>query len=93
MTQYLAIVVYRCLVAGSPEGSLDIQVRWYDARDETSVRTTIAAEPILSYKNSDGETVSWELAEVMAVEPFAPKDSGEEVIGFIASVRELTELA
>ena len=93
MAQYLAIVAYRCLVAGLPTGKLDIQVQWHDVDDETSVRSSIADEPIHTYNNSDGETVSWELAEVLAVEPFSPEDSGEEVVGFIASTRELTELA
>ena len=93
MTQFLAIVAYRCLIAGSPEGSLDLQVQWYKAHDETSVRDLIAGKPLHAYKNDDGETVSWELAEVLAVEPFAPTNSGEEVVGFIASTQELVELA
>lgn len=93
MAQYLAIVAYRCLVGGSTRDSLDFQVRWYEAHDEASVRNSIADEPIHSYKNSDGETVSWELSQVITVEPFAPKESGEEVIGFIASADELSELA
>ena len=92
MTQYLAIVAYRCLVAGLPTDTLDIQVQWHEARDEASVRASIAADPIHSYKNSDGDTVSWELAEVMVVEPFAPKNSGEEVVGFIATTGELADL-
>ncbi|TWT61329.1 hypothetical protein [Rubinisphaera italica] len=43
--------------------------------------------------NDNGETVSWELAEVFAIEPFVPKISGEEIVGFIASTEELSDLA
>lgn len=93
MRQYLAIVAYRCFVAGSMKGSLDLQVRWFEAADEASVRASIADDPIHAYKNSDDETVSWELSQVIAVEPFAPNASGDEVIGFITSARELSRLA
>lgn len=93
MPQYLAIVAYRCLVAGSRTRKLEIQVQWHDALDKSAVRASIAAEPILCYENSDGETVSWEHSEILAVEPFSPNRSGEEVAGFIASIRELKGLA
>lgn len=93
MAKYLAIVAYRCLVAGSSGKSLDIQVRWFEAHNEALVRALIAEEPIQSYKNSDGGTASWELAHVFAVEPFAPTKSGEEVVGFITEAQELTDLA
>ncbi|MEO6810954.1 MAG: hypothetical protein ABI353_17725 [Isosphaeraceae bacterium] len=92
MPQYLAIVAYRCIIAGSRRRRLDIQVQWYDAPDESAVRASIADEPIQSYENSDGEIVSWERSEVLAVEPFSPKHSGDEVVGFIASIRELKGL-
>lgn len=93
MPQYLAAVVYRCLVAGVRTGKPDIQVQWHNAENKQSVQETIAAQKYQSYKNSDGETVTWELVEIFAIEPFAPKHSGEEVIGFIASTQELGELS
>ena len=93
MAHYLAIVAYRCLVSGVPSGTLDVQVQWYDAESEPTVRRLIDADPIHSYKNSDDETVSWELVQIFAIEPFAPTTSGEEVIGFIAETSELSDLA
>jgi hypothetical protein len=93
MAHYLAIVAYRCLVSGVPSGTLDVQVQWYDAENEATIRQLIEANPIHSYKNGDDETVSWELAEVFAIEPFAPTTSGDEVIGFIAETSELSDLA
>lgn len=94
MVQYLAIVVYRCLIAGVRDGSLDVQVQWHEADDEAAVRSAIAAEPLHSYENSDGEIVTWEFSDVMAVEPFSrPEATGQELIGFIASIRELRKLA
>lgn len=93
MSQFLAVVAYRCLVAGVPSDSIDLQVRWFDVADESTVRQLIEAEPICAYKNRDDETVTWELAQIFSVEPFAPRKSGEEVIGFIASSGEIADLA
>lgn len=93
MPQFLAIVAYRCLVAGVSKKKLDVQVRWFDVESEAAVRRLIEDDPIHGYKNSDDENVCWELAEIFEIEPFAPQLSGEEVIGFIASSDELAELA
>jgi hypothetical protein len=93
MPQFLAVVAYRCLVAGVPSGSIDLQVKWFDVADDSIVRQLIEADPVHAYKNSDDETVSWELAEVFSVEPFSPTRSGEEVAGFIANTSELVDLA
>ncbi len=92
MANYLAIVAYRGLVSGVPTGNLDIQVQWFDVQSEDVVRSAIQADPIQSYKNSEDETVSWELVEVFSIEPYSPTRSGEEVIGFIASTSELNDL-
>jgi hypothetical protein len=88
-----AIVAYRCLVAGLPSGSVDFQVRWFDDADAEEIRRHIRGEPLHSYLNVDGEVVSWELVEIFAIEPFAASESGEEVVGFIASTQELSDLA
>ena len=93
MSQFLAIVAYRSLVAGTPNNSLDIQVRWFLANDAEEVRRKITADPLHSYENTDGDTVTWELAEIFQIEPFAPQQSGDEVVGFIAKMSELIELA
>lgn len=89
MPQYLAIATYRSLVSGVSSGRLDIQVRWFELSDEEAVRSAIESEPISRYKNSDDEAVTWELVEILQVEPFEPENSGDEVVGFIASVDEL----
>ena len=93
MSPYLAIVAYRCLVAGTRRGMLNIQVQWHEAADEGVVRSSIASKPIYKYLNSDDDVVSWELSGVLAVEPFTPKQSGDEVVGFIASIRQLRNFA
>jgi hypothetical protein len=93
MPQYLAIVAYRSLVAGVPTKKLDFQVRWFNEENEAVVRQLIGDDPIHTYENANGETVSWELAEVFEVETFDPQRSGDEVIGFIASTRALRNLA
>lgn len=90
---YIAIVAYRCRIDGVPKGSLDIQAIWFEEIDPEEVRRLIHLDPIQSYENSDGDTVSWELAEVFSIEPFRPSASGEEIAGFIASIDELNDLA
>ena len=92
MAGKLAIVAYRCLVGGIRSDTLDFQVRWFDVEDAEQTRRLIQAEPFLAYKNSDDDLVTWELAQIFAIEPFSPQASGEEVIGFIASIDELTDL-
>ncbi|MFO1045898.1 MAG: hypothetical protein U0941_29300 [Planctomycetaceae bacterium] len=93
MAQFLAIVAYRSLISGLPRRELDLQVQWFDVADEVAVRQLIEAVPITTYKNRDDETVSWELVQIFAIEPFSPSQSGEEVVGFIASIDELRDLA
>ncbi|WP_339747835.1 hypothetical protein [uncultured Rubinisphaera sp.] len=92
MSQFIAIVAYRCLINGISNKSLDIQVQWFNVTNIDEVRQQIWQAPICCYKNDDDETVSWELAEVFAIEPFVPEISGEEIVGFIASTEELSDL-
>ncbi len=92
LPQFLAIVVYKCLVAGVPTQSLDFQVRWFEADDETAVNVLIEREPTQSYLNPYGEEVTWELFGVFAIDSFAPGRSGDEVVGFISSIQELENL-
>lgn len=92
LTQYLAIVAYRCRVAGQPTDSLDFQVRWFEAGDADEVQGQIEAESPGTYANVDGETVTWELAEILAIELFTPPESGGEVVGFISSPGYLRKL-
>lgn len=93
MKQFLAIAVYRCLVAGKPSGSLDVSVRFFEAESEMEVRKKLSHDVRETYENPDGEQVAWELRQVMAVEEFAGPESGDEVVGFIAEVDEFGKLA
>ena len=92
MAGALAIVAYRGLIAGESCGSVAISVCWFDMTDELRIRQLIESESSHCYKNSDGETVSWELVEILAIEEFSSTDPGEEVVGFIASADELANL-
>lgn len=96
MAGHLAIVAYRALVGGLPSGSVDVQVRWFADEDAGRVRRFIESEPASSYLNSDGEIVYWEFSSVLAIQVFDPgesRESGEEILGFIASAEELSDLA
>jgi hypothetical protein len=99
MGKYLAIVIYRCLVKGEPTGSLDVQTRYYEAESEDAVRSVLANEESVSYTNSDGDQVAWELRETMNVGELSAEvvlngvNSGDELIGFITDISNLLELA
>lgn len=93
MAGQLAIVVYRSLVGEFRSKTLDVQVRWFAGSDPEEVRQLIEAEPLHAYRNPEDQLVTWELAEIMTIEPFSTHESGEEVVGFIASTEELSELA
>lgn len=96
MIGHLAIVAYRSLVAGLASSTVDLQVRWFAVEDEDEVRRIIEAEPASGYLNPNGETVLREFSGILAIEKFDPGkalDHGEEMIGFIASTEELTDLA
>lgn len=93
MAGHLAIVAYRALVDGLATGKVDIQVRWFAGDDPASVRRLVESDPVSSYRNPEDEVVSWEISGVLAIEPFDPRESGDGVIGVIASIEELAGLA
>lgn len=94
MKNYFAIAIYRSLVEGEPvTGRLDVQVRYYAARSEEEVRERLEDEERVEYRNHLGERVGWELSSIMAVEAVEEMESGDEVVGFIADLEELGELA
>ena len=92
MKSYLAIIVYRCLIAGKPDRSLDFQVKHYRAESEEKAHEAISREQHQVYKNVDGENVCWEYVETLTVEEFELPESGDEMIGFIMGVDELNRL-
>ena len=75
---------------GSEE--LDIQVRWYLASSRQDVEDALLDEAAVDSHDLESRPVEWRLAEIMDVEEFDPTEQGCEVIGFIASARELEEL-
>ncbi len=93
MTTWLAIVIYRSRFDAEQPGSLDLQVQRHEAETEEAVRAAIEHSPPHEYENPYGETVTWELASIMAVDEDRPCASGDEVIGFIADASELVEMA
>ena len=92
MAGALAIIAYRGLIAGESCGSVDISVRWFVETDEERIRQLVESESSHSYRNSEGELISWELVEILAIEEISSTESGEEVVGFIASADELAAL-
>jgi hypothetical protein len=93
MKRWLAIVAYRCTVAGTPTDSIDIQVRYLEAESEEEIEATLQAQPICSYENNDGELVTWPLIGVLAAEPFSHEPEGSEVVGFITGCHEFAKWA
>ena len=93
MTGWLAIVAYQCRIGDAPDGSLDVQVRYFDLKASSDVETALRTEDIYTYANDAGDTVSWPLVEILAIQPLADMANGDELIGFIAGAREFAELA
>jgi hypothetical protein len=93
MERWLAIVAYRCEVAGTPTDSIDIQVRYLEAESEDHVESLLKAQPVCSYENNDGEIVTWPLIGVLAAEPFSHEPDGSEVVGFITGCDEFAKWA
>lgn len=91
-TAALAIVAYRCEVGGKLMDDLDIQVRYFDDC-RTDIEGFLRSEPTHSYKNSEGELVSWPFVRVLAIEEFPTPTNGEEVVGFITGCNEFPKMA
>lgn len=89
MDSLLAIVVYGCEINAQRTDSVDIQVRYFASKDILQVERRIRAEPLHSYKNDQGEVVSWPLLRVAAIESLDSPVDGAEVIGFISQISEL----
>ena len=93
MERWLAIVAYRCEVAGTPDDSIDIQVRYLEAESEEEVEAQLKSQPICSYENNEGELVTWPLVGVLAAETFSHEPDGSEVVGFITGCHEFVKWA
>jgi hypothetical protein len=93
MERWLAIVAYRCEVAGEPTDSIDIQVRYLRAEFEEDIESQPKAQPICSYDNEYGELVTWPLVGMLAAAPFSHEPDGSEVVGFITGCHEFVKWA
>ena len=88
MENVVAIAVYRCEVAGQPTESIDIRVRFFESGTFAEIEQRLMGEPAESYANDRGETVSWPIARIMAMETFENPVDGAEIVGFITGCEE-----
>ena len=71
--------------AGVLTDSVDYQVRYFASDSIDDVMSRLRTEQAQTYKNSDGEDVTWVFNNTVAVE-FDPNfKDGAEVIGFITA--------
>ena len=92
MNKYVAVVAYRCLLGGEPNGSLDFQVRYYKADSKQEVHDRISAELSNTDSSLESDRITWELSRVLAVEELHVMGDGEELVGFITNIEELSSL-
>jgi Ala-tRNA(Pro) deacylase len=93
MTASVVLMVYRCEVAGVPTESLDFQVRYFASGDASEIDRRLREESPHSYANDRGETVTWPLARILAIEPFDGPGDGAEIAGFITGLGEFAKWA
>lgn len=93
MKTLLATELRRCRVEQTPTDSFDFRVRWFSAESEEDVYSEIDNEGGKPYLNHLGENVYWDLIAVMRVEEWVdPRESGDELAGFIVSREDLEAL-
>jgi hypothetical protein len=88
MKGIVAIAVYRCEVAGKPTDSNDVRVRYFESGTVAEIEQRLLGEPPESYANDRGETVSWPIARIMAMEAVENPTDGAEIVGFITGCEE-----
>jgi hypothetical protein len=59
MKKWIAYAAYRCEVAGFASDTIDIQCRYFEFADENDIDPALKALPNHTYKNENGETVTW----------------------------------
>jgi hypothetical protein len=91
MEESLAIVAYRCEVAGEPTESIDIQVRYFASGTASEIEERLRTEATHSYANDHGETVSWPFVRVLAVESLDKFVDGTELVGFVTGCNEFAK--
>ena len=91
MPAALAVVAYRCEVAGRPEGSVDIQVRYFDSFEPSAIEQRLSQQLPNSYANQAGELVQWTFVNVLAIEPLDRVADGSEIAGVILGAEQIAE--
>ena len=91
MGNWLAIVAYRCEVAGELTDSIDVQVRHFTAATAEEIEARVLGEACASHLNAEGATVTWPFARLLAIEPWVEPSDGAELIGFITGCREVVK--
>ena len=64
----LVVAAYHCEVAGKPTGSVDYQVRYFDADSLDEVMVRLRSEKPVAYKNVYKQEVRWVFDGTMADE-------------------------
>lgn len=90
MGPLLAVVAYRCTVDGVATESIDIQVRYFSSLSESEIHDFLEREETQSYENGNGERVEWPFVKVLAIEEFGTPKHGDEVVGFITGLSEIS---
>jgi len=80
---YFAIVLYRCYVASTCTGDIDIQCLYFDKDSAEEVTRAINERDSVTYTNCYDELVEWILDEIVTIEQVEKLTPGDEVIGFI----------
>jgi hypothetical protein len=92
MPARIAIVAYRCEVAGVASESLEIQVRYFEDTN-IDIPTFLREELTHSYSNDFDEFVKWPFVGVLAIEDFESPKNGSQVAGFIVNCMEFPKWA
>lgn len=92
MSRWLAVAAYQCRINGAPNGAIDFQIRYFDLPASPDVEEALRGEPLHEYENHLGETVSWPLARIFEIRCLLAMATGDEIVGFTATVEELSSL-
>ena len=92
--KYLAIVAYRCEVAGIPHDDfIDIQVKYFEFENELQIKPALLAEPSHSYLNANGEKVEWLYSDLLILHNYDKPEHGKELCGCHIGVAEIIKLS
>lgn len=92
MNKWLAIAAYRRQIDGVADGTVDFQVRYFELPAMSDVEEALHGEPSHKYRNEQGEAVSWQLVRIFGIQSFLGMVPGDEIVGFNASIGELSAL-